>query len=66
MRTNIVLDNKLVDKAFQYTIVKSKKELINLTLREFIQNHSRLNLKELKGRINFSDGYDYKKLRKGV
>ena len=66
MRTNIVLDDRLVQEAFQYTHVKTKKDLIDLALREFIDNKSRLNLTDLKGRILFRKGYDHKKMRQGV
>ena len=64
MRTNIVLQDDLVEKAFKYSKAKTKKDLIHEALREFVENHSRMNLMELKGKIAFSEGYDYKKLRK--
>ena len=66
MRTNIVLDDGLVKEAFKYAHVKTKKDLIDLALREFIDNKSRLDLTELRGRIQFKKDYDYKKLRRGV
>ena len=36
MRTNIVLEDKLVEEAFRYSKAKTKKELIHEALREFI------------------------------
>jgi len=66
MRTNIVLDDRLVQEALKHTPVKTKKDLIDLALREFIDNKSRLNLTDLKGRILFRKGYDYKKMRQSV
>ena len=65
MRTNIDLDEELVKEAFKYTEVKTKKELVALGLREFIENHRRLDIRELKGKIKFRDEYDHKALRKG-
>jgi len=65
MRTNIVLDEKLIQKAFKYANVKTKKDLITLALKEFVANHSRLDLRDLQGKIEFSKDYDYKKLRQG-
>jgi len=65
MRTNINLDDKLVKEAFGYANVSTKKELINLALKEFVGNHKRLNPKEIKGKIKFEKDYDYKKLREG-
>lgn len=63
MRTNIVLDDKLVKEAFRYANVTTKKELIDLALREYVENHSRKDVRELKGKIKIRDDYDYKKLR---
>jgi Arc/MetJ family transcription regulator len=65
MRTNIVLDEKLVKEAFKYSQVKTKKELIAVALREFVENRRRMNLLDLKGKVEFSEGYNYKKLREG-
>ena len=65
MRTNIVLDDVLIKMAFKISGLETKKELITTALKEFIKNHSRLNIRDLKGNITFQEGYDYKKLRKG-
>ncbi len=64
MRTNIVLDDNLVKKALKLSGINTKKELINIALSEFVQNHSRLDIRDLKGKLSFRDDYDYKKLRK--
>ncbi len=63
MRTNIVLDDDLVEEAFKYSKAKTKKELIHEALREFIASRKKLDLRELRGKIVFQEGYDYKKLR---
>ncbi len=63
MRTNILLDDKLVESAFKHTPVRTKKELVDLALREFVENHCRRDLGELRGKISFRAGYDHKKLR---
>ncbi len=63
MRTNIILDEKLVNKAFKYSKAKTKKDLINEALEEYVANHQRKNLLDLEGKIKFSNGYDYKKAR---
>ena len=39
MRTNIVLDEDLIDEAFKYAGVKTKKELVQIALQEYIENH---------------------------
>ncbi len=64
MRTNIVLNDSLVKEAFQYTNVSSKRELIELALKEFVENHRRRDVRELKGKVSIRTDYDYKKLRK--
>jgi Arc/MetJ family transcription regulator len=64
MRTNIVLDDELVEEAFKFSkTISTKKELIETALKEYVNNRKRRNLKELKGRIKFSADYDYKKMR---
>lgn len=63
MRTNIVLDDSLVQEAFRYAQVSSRRELIDVALREFVANHRRRNIQELKGKIKFREDYDYKALR---
>ncbi|MEW6380993.1 MAG: type II toxin-antitoxin system VapB family antitoxin [bacterium] len=65
MRTNVVLDDELIQEAFKHANVKTKKELITIALQEFVRNHSKLDLRDLKGKIAFQEDYDYKKLRKG-
>ena len=65
MRTNIVLNDLLVEEAMKLANVKTKKELVNLALKEFVENCKRKNRAELKGKIKFSEGYDYKSMREG-
>jgi Arc/MetJ family transcription regulator len=63
MRTNIMLDDELVQEAFKYCGAKTKKELVRLALKEFVEKRRRLNLLDLEGKIEFAKDYDYKKLR---
>jgi hypothetical protein len=42
---------------------KHIRELIELALREFIENHCRCDVRELKGKIAIRQDYDYKKMR---
>jgi Arc/MetJ family transcription regulator len=65
MRTNIVLNDELIDEAFKYSqTISTKRELIETALREYVNNRKRKNIKELKGKIKFRDDYDYKSMRK--
>jgi Arc/MetJ family transcription regulator len=65
MRTNIVLNDELVDEAFKFSqAISTKKELIEVALKEYVDNRKRKNIKELKGKIKFQENYDYKAMRK--
>ena len=65
MRTNIVLEDILVKEALKYSKAKTKRQLIHQALEEFVKNRRRRNLLDLAGKIEFTEGYDYKSLRKG-
>jgi Arc/MetJ family transcription regulator len=64
MRTNVVLDDELVEEAFKFSqTVSTKRELIETALKEYVNTRKRKSLKELKGKIKFNMDYDYKKMR---
>lgn len=64
MRTNIVLNDALVQEAFKYAeSIHTKKDLIEAALKEFVRARKMKNLRDLRGKIRFADGYDYKKMR---
>jgi Arc/MetJ family transcription regulator len=66
MRTNIVLDDNLVEEAFKYAeSIHTKKDLIETALKEFVISRKVKNLRDIKGKIEFADDYDYKKMRIG-
>jgi len=65
MRTNVLLDDRLVEEALMLSKMRTKKEVIHEALKEFVENRRRLNLLDLSVKINFADGYDYKSLREG-
>jgi len=63
MRTNVVIDDQLIAEALRLSKIKTKREVIKKALEEFVQNRKKLDLKQLKGKIKFAEGYDHKKLR---
>jgi Arc/MetJ family transcription regulator len=63
MRTNVELDDALVEEAFQLTNLRTKKELLHLALQELIRVRKKPNLLDLSGQIQFTPDYDYKALR---
>ena len=64
MRTNVVLDDKLVEEAFKYSeTIGTKRELLETALREYVDTRKRNNIKDLRGKITFKSDYDYKAMR---
>lgn len=66
MRTNIVLNDELIKKAFRHSSARTKKELVHEALEELISARQRRDLRDLRGKISFAKSYDHKKLRKGA
>jgi Arc/MetJ family transcription regulator len=65
MRTNIVLDDRLVARAMKLAGAKTKREAVHVALREFVRSRTRPDVRELYGVGGLDPGYDYKKLRAG-
>jgi Arc/MetJ family transcription regulator len=64
MRTNVVLNDRLVNEALKYAAVKTKKDLIDLALREFVQQRKRADVRELRGKGLLDPSYDYRAARR--
>ena len=64
MRTNIVIDDDLLNEAFSVSNARTKKDLIHEALTEFIRIKKRKDMTELAGSIKFYKNYDHKKMRK--
>ncbi len=65
MRTNIILDDQLVNEALSLSGIKTKRELVYQALKEFVSHRKRLDLRDLKGAGGLRSNYDYKALRAG-
>ena len=63
MRTNVVLDEELVQEAFRLTNARTKRELIHMALSELVRIRKKKNLAELAGRIQLRADFDHKRLR---
>jgi Arc/MetJ family transcription regulator len=63
MRTNVVLDEKLVQEAMRLSGAKTKKDVIHLALETLIRELGRQDLRELRGKITFTKGFDPARLR---
>jgi Arc/MetJ family transcription regulator len=64
MRTNIVLEGELVAEAMALTGARTKREVVNLALRELVRRRKRRSLLDLSGQIQFAPGFDHKELRR--
>jgi Arc/MetJ family transcription regulator len=58
MRTNIVLDDKLVKEAMKLTGKRTKRELIDYALHELVRRQKRLALLNLRGKIHWEGDLD--------
>lgn len=65
MRTNIVIDDELMEKAMKLSGLNTKKDVVREALTEYVNRRTRKDLSDLKGKIRFAEDYDYKSLRKG-
>lgn len=63
IRTNIVLDDELVGEAFRYAGVETKRELVELALRELVESRRRMDVRELRGAVRLDPDYDHRALR---
>ncbi len=58
LRTNIELDEKLVDEAMMLTHKKTKKELVNYALRELVSKIKRKKMLEFEGKVEWTGDLD--------
>ena len=62
-RTNIVLDDKLVETCFKATGIKTRKALIDHALKELLRHKLQKKILKLKGKIEWEG--DLSEWRKG-
>ena len=53
VRTNIELNDKLVDEAMKLTNKKTKKDLVNFAVEELVRKLKRKKVLELEGKIDW-------------
>ncbi|GBD91221.1 antitoxin VapB32 [bacterium BMS3Abin04] len=58
MRTNIVIDDKLMDLAFKLTGLKTKKEVVEEGLKTLISISKQIKLKSLRGKLHWEGNID--------
>jgi Arc/MetJ family transcription regulator len=58
LRTNIELDEKLVEEAMKFTHKKTKKEIVNYALADLVKRFKRKQLMELEGKVEWAGNLD--------
>lgn len=53
MRTNIEIDEKLMEEILQKTSIKTKKEAVDIALREFLRKIKLQELADLRGKMKW-------------
>lgn len=53
VRTNIVLDRKLVEAGLKATGLKTRRELVDFALRELLRHKQQKKLLSLKGKVSW-------------
>lgn len=66
MRTNIVLDEELVRKAMRITGARSKREVVDIALRELVARSAQQALRDLVGEALIDPDYDVRAVRAGM
>ena len=52
-RTNIELDDHIVEEAMKLTRIRTKKDLVNYALEELVKKHRRKKILALEGKVKW-------------
>jgi hypothetical protein len=63
MATNLAIDNELLHEALVISGLKTKKDTVNLALKEFIDKRKQLEIIDIFGKMDPDPDYNYKKGR---
>ena len=63
METNLIIDENLINEAFNIGGYSTKKETVTIALKEFIANRRKQSLIHLSGTIDYDEDYNYKEGR---
>ena len=58
MRTNIVIDDKLMRDALRATGLKTKREAVELGLRTLLRLRKQAEIRQLRGKLNWQGDLD--------
>ncbi|MGH7885388.1 MAG: type II toxin-antitoxin system VapB family antitoxin [Thermodesulfobacteriota bacterium] len=57
-RTNVVIDEKLLEEGMRVTGLKTYKELIDTALRDLVRREKQLGIRDLRGTIQWEGDLD--------
>ncbi len=63
MATNLAIDDNLLREALSISGLKTKKDTVNLALKEFVDKRKQLEIINIFGKMDPDPDYDYKKGR---
>lgn len=63
MATNLAIDDELLREALEISGLKTKRDTVNLALKEFIDRYKQLEIIKIFGEMDPDPTYDYKKGR---
>jgi Arc/MetJ family transcription regulator len=66
MRTNIVLNDALVSEAMRMAQARTKREVVDLALREFVARRRQRQILDLVGEPLLDPDYDVRAVRAGM
>ena len=66
MRTNIVLNETLVTEAMRLAGIKTRREMVERALEEYVARHQQRELLKLAGKDLIDPGYDVRRTRAGM
>ena len=63
MPTNLSIDDELLEEAQELGQHRTKRETVNAALDEYIRRRKQQEILTLFGKIEYQDGFDYKRER---
>lgn len=63
MRTNIVIDEQLIENCLKVTGLKTRRAVVDYALRELLRRERQAQIRELKGKVTWEGNLD--EMRKG-
>ena len=58
MRTNIEIDDEVMREVQRLTGARTKREAVDLAMRELVAQHERLGILELRGKVRWEGNLD--------